>query len=153
VIVFVDEIDQAFGSRGTGLAGDSGVSSRIFGKLLEEIGNTKNRGKVIWIAASNRVDLLDLAMIRRFGKIFPVLLPYSKETRIKIFKVMEKGKIIYSLPTIDEIRKNASENLSRLPEKYKRLKGASRYPVLLSPKLKRLLKELTSELKKTEGSD
>lgn len=93
VIVFIDEIDQAFGSRGTGLAGDSGVSSRIFGKLLEEIGNTKNRGKVIWIAASNRVDLLDLAMIRRFGKIFPVLLPYSKEARIKIFRAMEKGII------------------------------------------------------------
>jgi len=75
------------------------------------------------------------------------------EGRRLLVKVMEKGKIIYSLPTIDEIRKNASENLSRLPEKYKRLKGASRYPVLLSPKLKRLLKELTSELKKTEGSD
>ena len=67
-------------------------------------------------------------------------------------KVMEKGEIISRLPTLDEIRRNASENLSRLPEKHKRLKKASRYPIVLSPHLKRILKDLTQELKKIEGS-
>jgi hypothetical protein len=42
-----------------------------------------------------------------------------------LVKVMEKGKIIYNLPPLDDIRKRALNNLSMLPEKYKRLKGAA----------------------------
>ncbi len=67
-----------------------------------------------------------------------------------LVKVMEKGKLVYDLPTIEKIRENALENLSKLPEKYKRLKSASHYPVLLSPELRRLVEQLTSELKKAE---
>jgi nicotinate phosphoribosyltransferase len=67
-------------------------------------------------------------------------------------KVMDKGEITCTLPTLQQIRKNASENLSNLPERYKRLKKASRYPVVLSPHLKKILKDLTRELKKIEGS-
>jgi nicotinate phosphoribosyltransferase len=67
-----------------------------------------------------------------------------------LIKVMENGKMTYDLPTIDEIRKNASKNLSKLPEKHKRLKRASRYTVHLSPRLKRLVNTLTEELKKIE---
>ena len=78
VIVFVDEIDQALGARSTG-SGDSGVSGRIFQQILEFMGDNKNRGDVIWIAATNRADLLDDAMISRFDRIIPVLLPGSKD--------------------------------------------------------------------------
>ena len=78
VIVFVDEIDQAIGRRTT-TSGDSGVSGRIFGKILEFMGDNENRGDVIWIAATNRADLLDDAMIRRFDRVIPVLLPGSKK--------------------------------------------------------------------------
>ncbi|MEM3577351.1 MAG: nicotinate phosphoribosyltransferase [Candidatus Bathyarchaeia archaeon] len=67
-----------------------------------------------------------------------------------LVKVMEKGKIVYDLPSLDAIRKKALENLSRLPEKYKKLKGAPQYPVELSPKLKRLIEELTVKLKRAE---
>jgi nicotinate phosphoribosyltransferase len=67
-------------------------------------------------------------------------------------KVMDKGEIICTLPPLQQIRKNALENLSSLPEKYKRLKKAARYPVELSPRLKRALKYLTRELRKIEGS-
>jgi len=63
---------------------------------------------------------------------------------------MEKGEIVYRLPTIEAIRERALENLSRLPEKYKRLRKAPRYPVELSPALKRMINELTIELKKVE---
>lgn len=78
VIVFIDEIDQAIGSRSS-QSGDSGVSGRIFGKILEFMGNNDNRGDVIWIAATNRTDLLDDAMLRRFDRIIPVLLPGSTD--------------------------------------------------------------------------
>jgi len=67
-----------------------------------------------------------------------------------LVKVMEKGKIVYDLPSLEEIRKRASESVSKLFEKYKKLKGAPRYPVELSPRLKRLMRELTEKLKKVE---
>jgi nicotinate phosphoribosyltransferase len=69
-----------------------------------------------------------------------------------LVKAMEKGKIIGELPTLKQIRENASENLARLPEKYKLLRKASHYPVLCSPNLKKLLKNVTSQLKKIESS-
>jgi len=67
-----------------------------------------------------------------------------------LVRVMEKGEIIYDLPSLEDIRKRALENLSKLPMKYKRLKDAPHYPVVLSPRLKKMLNELTSELKKVE---
>ncbi len=70
-----------------------------------------------------------------------------------LLKVMEKGKIVYDLPPLEEIRKRALESLSKLPEKCKNLKGAPRYPVELSLKLKRLMKELKGKLKKIEVSN
>lgn len=65
-------------------------------------------------------------------------------------KVMENGKITYNLPAIEEIRKNASENLSKLPQKHKRIERAADYSVHLSPRLKQLVNKLTKELKKIE---
>jgi len=67
-----------------------------------------------------------------------------------LIKVMEKGKIVYELPSLEEIRKRALENLSRLPQKYKSLKRTPRYPVELSPRLKKIISKLINELKKTE---
>jgi nicotinate phosphoribosyltransferase len=67
-----------------------------------------------------------------------------------LVKVMEKGKIVYDLPSLEEIRKRALDNLARLPEKYKRLRGAAKYPVRLSPKLRKLIRELSEKLRETE---
>jgi nicotinate phosphoribosyltransferase len=68
-----------------------------------------------------------------------------------LVKVMEKGKIVYDLPSLEEIRKRALNNLLMLPERYKRLKGAAKYPVELSPKLKKLMRDLREKLKRVEG--
>lgn len=73
VIVFIDEIDQAYGQRGGG--DTTGVSSRLFGKLLEFMGDNANRGRVLWVAASNRPDFVDAALISRFDRVLPFLLP------------------------------------------------------------------------------
>lgn len=88
VIVFVDEIDTAF-RRGD--SGDSGVSRNIFSEFLQFTGNTSNRGKVIFIAATNRPDLIDPALKRagRFDKKIPILLPDGHE-RAEIFKIIIK---------------------------------------------------------------
>jgi nicotinate phosphoribosyltransferase len=67
-----------------------------------------------------------------------------------LIKVMERGKLIYDLPSLKEIRKRASDNVSRLPEKYRKLKNAPRYPIKLSRQLKTLMEELTEKIKRTE---
>jgi transitional endoplasmic reticulum ATPase len=88
VIVFVDEIDTTFRR---GERGDSGVSNNIFSEFLQFTGNTNNRGKVIFIAATNRPDLLDPALKRagRFDKKIPILLP-ELEDRAAIFNILIK---------------------------------------------------------------
>ena len=63
-----------------------------------------------------------------------------------LVKVMEKGKLIYKLPSLDNIRANAAENLSKLPEEYKALTGAAVYPVELSRNLLNLIKTLKRQL-------
>ncbi|MCF8090673.1 MAG: ATP-binding protein [Desulfotignum sp.] len=91
VVVFVDEIDQSIGRRTTGHEGDSGVNRRIFGKMLEFMGDNRYRGKILWIGASNRPDLLDEAMISRFDTVMAILPPYALEERTHILKVMENN--------------------------------------------------------------
>lgn len=87
-IVFIDEIDQSV-SRSNG--GDSGVGSRIFKRLLEFMSDGANRGKVVFLAATNRPDLMDAALRRpgRFDKKIPFLAPDAGE-RKSIFEVMAR---------------------------------------------------------------
>ncbi len=88
VIVFVDEIDTVFRR---GERDDTGVNRNIFSEFLQFTSNTNNRGKVIFIAATNRPDLLDPALKRagRFDKKIPILLPEAPE-RAEIFRVVIK---------------------------------------------------------------
>lgn len=99
VIVFVDEIDQAMGRRDTGQNGDSGVSARMFARILEEMSKASNRGRVMWVAATNRTDFLDDALLRRFDRVVPLIAPDAEESR-RIFAAMagmitkQTGKVI-----------------------------------------------------------
>lgn len=94
VIVFVDEIDQAFGKRGAGPSGDGGVDQRIFGRLLEFMSDTDHRGRILWIGASNFPDKIDPAMKRpgRMDLVLPFLLPDAPSRR-QIFQVILEAKI------------------------------------------------------------
>lgn len=56
--VFVDEADQSLGRRDAG--GDSGVSGRIYSMIAEEMGSSKSRGRIIWVLASSRPDLIEV---------------------------------------------------------------------------------------------
>jgi hypothetical protein len=66
-IVFVDEADQALGRRDAG-SGDSGISGRVYSMIAEEMSNTNNRGKIIWILASSRPDLIEVDL-KRPGRV------------------------------------------------------------------------------------
>ncbi len=66
-VVFVDEADQALGKR-TADSGDSGVGGRVYGMFAEEMSDTRNRGKILWILASSRPDLIEVDL-KRPGRI------------------------------------------------------------------------------------
>ena len=65
--VFIDEADQALGRR-EGASGDSGVGGRIYSMLAEEMGSSANRGRVIWVLASSRPDLIEVDL-KRPGRV------------------------------------------------------------------------------------
>ncbi|MFW6110830.1 MAG: nicotinate phosphoribosyltransferase [Thermoproteota archaeon] len=67
-----------------------------------------------------------------------------------LVKAMEKGEVVCNPPALEEIRERALENLSLLPEKYKKFKDAPEYPVILSPKLKKTVERVKSKLKETQ---
>jgi SpoVK/Ycf46/Vps4 family AAA+-type ATPase len=66
-IVFVDEADQALGRRESA-PGDSGLSGRLYSMIAQEMSDTSNRGKVIWVLASSRPDLIEVDL-KRPGRI------------------------------------------------------------------------------------
>jgi AAA+ superfamily predicted ATPase len=83
VVVFVDEADQAAGKRGGGDE-DSGLSGRVYSMLAKEMSDTRNRGKIIWVFATSRPDLLEVDL-KRQGRLdvhiplFPPETPQERE--------------------------------------------------------------------------
>jgi hypothetical protein len=78
-IVFIDEADQTLGKRDSG-SGDSGLSGRLYSMIAQEMSDSKNRGRVMWILASSRPDLIEVDL-KRPGRVdvkIP-LLPTSTE--------------------------------------------------------------------------
>ena len=65
--VFIDEADQTLGRRDA-QAGDGGVSGRIYSMMAEEMSDTRNRGKIVWVLASSRPDLIEVDL-KRPGRI------------------------------------------------------------------------------------
>jgi ATPase family associated with various cellular activities (AAA) len=86
--VFIDEADQAIGRRESG-SGDSGISGRIYSMLAEEMGSSTSRGKLIWILASSRPDLIEVDL-KRPGRIdvkiplFPTTSPRESFDLIRV---------------------------------------------------------------------
>ena len=64
VVVFVDEADQAAGRREGG-DGDSGLSGRVYSMLAKEMSDTNNRGRILWVFATSRPDLLEVDLKRQ----------------------------------------------------------------------------------------
>jgi len=67
-----------------------------------------------------------------------------------LIKVADKGKIIYKKPSLDRIRKAVKNNLPRFPQALKGVYSKYKYPVLISPRLKKLRRHLAHQLKKRQ---
>ncbi|MBM0103605.1 ATP-binding protein [Steroidobacter sp. S1-65] len=66
-MVFIDEADQTLGRRDSG-SGDSGLSGRLYSMIAQEMSDTSNRGRVLWILASSRPDLIEVDL-KRPGRV------------------------------------------------------------------------------------
>jgi transitional endoplasmic reticulum ATPase len=91
-IVFFDEIDAIAPNRG-GMGSDSHVTERVISQLLTELDGLEVLSNVIIIAATNRPDIIDAALLRpgRFDRLLYVA-PPDKESRIQIFKIHTSKK-------------------------------------------------------------
>ena len=105
VIVFVDEADQMAGKRG-GSSSDGGLSGRIYGMLAAAMSDTDNRGKIFWVFATSRPDLLEVDLKRpgRLDVHIPLFPPQTLEERRLLFKAMSRkvGVDAKSLPELPE---------------------------------------------------
>jgi AAA+ superfamily predicted ATPase len=63
VVVVIDEADAALGNREAG--GDSGTSSRVFSMIASQMGDTRYRGKLLWMLLTSRPDLLPIDLKRQ----------------------------------------------------------------------------------------
>jgi hypothetical protein len=91
VIVFVDEADQMTGKRGGGDS-DSGLSGRVYGMLAKEMSDTRNRGKIVWIFATSRPDLVEVDL-KRQGRLdvhIPLFPPGDAAGRATLFAAMAR---------------------------------------------------------------
>jgi len=90
-VVFLDEIDAIAPVRGT--SHDSGVTERVISQLLTEMDGLESLHNVIVIAATNRPDIIDPALLRpgRFDRMVHIG-PPDLEARKEILKIHTKGK-------------------------------------------------------------
>ena len=85
-VIFFDEIDSIAPIRGAG--GETAVTERVVSQLLTELDGMENMHGVVVLAATNRADMIDPALLRpgRFDKIIQIPLP-DKESRKSILEI------------------------------------------------------------------
>lgn len=96
-IIFIDEIDAVGRARGVGLGGGNDEREQTLNQILVEMDGFEPNEKLIVIAATNRPDVLDKALLRpgRFDRRVTIDLP-DKESREEILKVHKKEKPLAS---------------------------------------------------------
>ena len=117
-VVFFDEIDSIAPIRGAG--GETAVTERVVSQLLTELDGMENMHGVIVLAATNRADMIDPALLRpgRFDKIIQIPLP-DKESRKSILKINAE-----KIPTISEASDPKHIDFEKLAEITDGLSGA-----------------------------
>ena len=91
VLVFVDEADQAAGKREGGDT-DGGLSGRVYGMLAKEMSDTRNRGRILWVFATSRPDLLEVDL-KRQGRLdvhIPLFAPETADEMRALFRAIAR---------------------------------------------------------------
>ena len=105
-LIFIDEIDAVGRQRGTGLGGGHDEREQTLNQLLTEMDGFGANEGIIIIAATNRPDVLDPALLRpgRFDRQVTVSLP-DKQARKEILAVHAKNKVLDKTVTLDNLAK------------------------------------------------
>lgn len=129
-----------------GVSSDSPVVNANYklAELKDERGNELPRMKLSTgkITLPGRKQVYRLVREGEYVADFIALENERMEGERLLVKFMEKGKIVRKLPKLDEIKERRRENLSKLPERYRRLGRTPAYPVKLSKGLAFLVKEM-----------
>ena len=111
-VIFFDELDAIVSKRSDGASGsDSGSSTRVVNQMLTEMDGVESRKGVFLMAASNRPDIIDPAILRpgRLDKIIYVGLP-DQNDRFEILKTITKANsfgLVISLNFGDQKKLNS----------------------------------------------
>jgi hypothetical protein len=132
--VFIDEADQSLGKRESG--GDSGVSGRVYSMIAEEMGSSESRGRIIWVLASSRPDLIEVDL-KRPGRVdvkIPLLPTADAREGFELIRFLCRSRGI-------EIGADRFEEL------------AAKVPVLLTPGAAETIAVKTYRLMRTKAAD
>jgi ATPase family associated with various cellular activities (AAA) len=101
--VFVDEADQALGKRDSS-GQDAGLSGRIYSMMATEMSRPENRGRVIWVLASSRPDLIEVDL-KRPGRVdlkVPIFPTSSPEEGYQLLRSLAKRYTLELAPTYEK---------------------------------------------------
>lgn len=117
-VIFFDEIDSIAPIRGAG--GETAVTERVVSQLLTELDGMENLHGVVVLAATNRADMIDTALLRpgRFDKIIQIPLP-DKESRKSILAINVKD-----IPIVDDPKDPEYVNIEKIAELTDGMSGA-----------------------------
>jgi len=115
-VVFFDEIDSIAPIRGAGA--ETQVTERVVSQLLTELDGMQDMHGVVVLAATNRADMIDPALLRpgRFDKIIQIPLP-DKESRKKILEINCGADEVYVVK--EEFRKKEGESEEKSKQRLK----------------------------------
>ncbi|HND51627.1 MAG TPA: ATP-binding protein [Pirellulaceae bacterium] len=103
VVVIVDEADASLGDRRAD--GDSGTSGRVFSMIAQQMGDTRYRGRIIWMLLTCRPDLLPIDL-KRQGRCevhIPLFAPTTSDEIVQMFRAMaKKNKVALTPDAIPE---------------------------------------------------
>ncbi|MGI0063310.1 MAG: CDC48 family AAA ATPase [Nitrosopumilaceae archaeon] len=117
-VIFFDEIDSIAPIRGAG--GETAVTERVVSQLLTELDGMENMRGVVVLAATNRADMIDTALLRpgRFDKIIQIPLP-DKESRKSILAINAK-----EIPIVSDPKSPGYVDIEKIAEGTDGLSGA-----------------------------
>ena len=122
-VIFFDEIDSIAPIRGVG--GETAVTERVVSQLLTELDGIESLHGVVVLAATNRADMIDTALLRpgRFDKIVLVPMP-DKDGRKKILEISTKEIPIDKEPKIESGKNPDYVDLEKIADTTDGLSGA-----------------------------
>ena len=117
-VIFFDEIDSIAPIRGIG--GETAVTERVVSQLLTELDGMENMHGVVVLAATNRADMIDPALLRpgRFDKIISIPMP-DKESRKKILEISSKD-----IPVVTDVNDPDHVDYDKIAEMTDNMSGA-----------------------------